>query len=91
MKHIKLAPYYPATSGCAERSVRTFKTTMKKLEDIESISDRLRTFLFQYCITPQFFIGKSTAQLRMNRKLSNKLNIIEPDVDSSKVSHPINS
>ena len=64
---------------------------MKKLKDIESISDRLRTFLLQYCITPQSFIGKSPAQLRMNRKLNKKLNIIKPDADSSEVSHPINS
>ena len=91
MKHIKSVPYHPATSGCAERSVRTFETTMKKLKDIESISDRLRTFLLQYCITPQSFIGKSPAQLRMNRKLNKKLNIIKPDADSSEVSHPINS
>ena len=64
---------------------------MKKLKDIESISDRLRTFLLQYCITPQSFIGKSPAQLRMNRKLNKKLNIIKPDADSSEVSHLINN
>ena len=91
MKHIKLAPFYPAINGCAERSVRTFKTTMKKLKDIESISDRLRTFLLQYCITQQSFIGKSPARLFMNKKLNKKLNIIKPDADSSEVSHPINS
>ena len=68
IKHIKSAPYHPAPSGCARGSVRTFKTTMKKLKDIESISDRLRTFLLQYCITPQSFIGKSPAQRLMNKK-----------------------
>ena len=91
MKHIKSAPHHTGTNGCAERAVRTFKPTMKKLKDIESMSGRLRTFLFQYCITLSSVIGKSPAELLMNRKLNKKLNIIKPDADSSEVSHPENS
>ena len=40
---------------------------MKKLKDIESMSDRLQMFLFQYCITPQPMIGKSPAELLTNK------------------------
>ena len=72
---------------CAERAVRTFKTAMKKLKDIESMSDRLQIILFQYCIIPQSITGKSPAELLMNRKFINKLNIIKPDDDISKVNH----
>ena len=43
---MKSAPYHPAANGRAERAVRTLKTTMKKLKDTESMSDRLLTFLF---------------------------------------------
>ena len=67
MKHIKSASYHPANNKCAERAVRTFKTMMKKLKDIESMSDRLQMFLFQYCITPQSMIGKSPAELLTNK------------------------
>ena len=91
IKHIKSAPYHPSTNGCAERAVRTFKTTMKKLTDITSMSEKLQTFLFQYRIIPQSITGKSPAELLMNRKLSNELNIIKPDADSHKVNYPINS
>ena len=45
------------------------------------MSDRLRTFLFQYRITPQAIACKSPAELLMNRKLNNKLNIIKLDAD----------
>ena len=89
IKHIKSALYHPATNGCAESGIRTFKTTMKKLKNIESMSDRLRTFLCQYSITPQSITSKSPVELLMNRKLNNKLNI-KPDADSSEVSHPTN-
>ena len=60
---------------------------MKKLKDMESMSDRLQMILFQYCIIPQFITGKSPAELLMNRKFINKLNIIKPDDDISKVNH----
>ena len=45
------------------------------------MSDRLRTFLFQYRITPQAIACKSPAELLMNRKLNNKLKIIKLDAD----------
>ena len=47
MKHIKSAPYHPAANICAEIAVRILKTMMKKLKDIEFMSDRLQMFLFQ--------------------------------------------
>ena len=64
---------------------------MKKLTDITSLTEKLQTFLFQYRITPQSITGKSPAELLMNRKLNNKLNIIKPDADSYKANYPINS
>ena len=87
IKPIKSPPYNSATNGCAKRAVMIFKTTMKKLKDIESMSDRLQMFLFQCRITPQSITGKSPAKLLMKRKL-NKLSIIKSDAHSSEVSHP---
>ena len=91
MKHIKSAHFRPATNECAEKAARTFKVTTKKLKDIQSMSERLRTFLFQYCITPLSITGKSSVELFMNRKLNNKLNVMKPDEDSSEVNRSLNS
>ena len=72
--HIKSAPYDPATNGCTEIIVRTFKNTFRKMEWSGSLNEKLNTFLFTYKIT----------ELLMNRKLNSKFNIIKPGADLNK-------
>ena len=82
--HIKSAPYHPTTNGCADRLVRTFKNTFRKLEGSGSIYEKIKTVLFTYWITPQSTTGISPAKLLMDRKLNLKLNITKQGAELSK-------
>ena len=71
--HVKSTPYHPATNECAERLVRTFKNTFRKIEGSGSLNEKLNTFFLTYKITAQSTTGISPAELLVNRKLNSKL------------------
>lgn len=80
-KHIRCAPYHPASNGLAERGVQTFKEAMKKTEgDMET---RFARFLFQYRITPHSTTGQSPAELLLGRHPRSRLDLMLPDVGAS--------
>ena len=73
IRHIKTAPYHPASNGLAERAVQTFKSGMKKLT-IGSLETRVARFLFTYRITPQTTTGSSPSELLLGHRLRRPLN-----------------
>ena len=79
IKHLKSAPYHPASDGLAERSVQIFKRGMKKMK-VGSLTDRIARVLFNYRITPQTTTGLSPAELLMGRRLSLRLDLMVPSV-----------
>ena len=82
VKHLKTAPYHPATNGLAERAVQTFKTAMKKSASEGNIDTRLARFLFHYRTTPNSTTGVSPAELLMGRKLKTHLDKLRPNLAS---------
>ena len=77
-KHVRSAPYHPATNGLAERAVQTVKEALKKtLGDIDT---RLSRFLFQYRLTPYSTTGQSPAKLLLGRTPRSHLDFLFPDV-----------
>ena len=51
IKHIKVAPYHPASNGQAERAMRAFKEGFQKMKS-GSIQTKLSQFLLSYRTTP---------------------------------------
>ena len=62
IRHIRTAPYHPASNGLAERAVQTFEEGMKKMNG-GSVETRVSRFLARYRITPQTSTGVSPAEL----------------------------
>ena len=71
MKHIRSAPYHPATNGLAEGFVQTFKQVFQSAREEEStIEAKLAHFLISYRNAPHATTGESPA----------KMDAVKPDV-----------
>ena len=79
IKHIKSAPYHPATNGAVERFIQTFKIAMKMNTHL-SVSHRLDNFLLAYRTTPHVTTNAASASLFLNRHLRTRLTLLRPEV-----------
>ena len=79
IRHIRTAPYHPASNGLAERAVQTFKEGMKKMSG-GSVETRVSRFLARYRITPQTSTGVSPAELLLGRKPRSRLDLVYPEI-----------
>ena len=77
IRHVKSAPYHPASNGQAERAVQTFKENMKK-QSKDSLNTRIARFLFSYRITPHTTTGTSPAELLFGRLPRSHLDLLKP-------------
>ena len=79
IRHVRTAPYHPASNGLAERAVQTVKEGLRKQKE-GSIQARVNWFLFQYRITPHSSTGKPPAELLMGRQLRSHLDLMHPQL-----------
>ena len=82
VKHIRSAPFHPATNGLAERFVQTFKHSMKFSVETISMQHRLDAFLLMSRNTPHSTTKESLAMLFMRHKLRSRLDLLKPNVAS---------
>ena len=64
IKHIRCAPYHPATNGLVERFVQTFKQGMRASKSNKSISSRPANFLLAYRTARHTTKGQSLDKVR---------------------------
>ena len=79
IKHIKSAPYHPATNGLAERAVGIFKQFMRKANH-GTVEEKIARFLLQYRVTPHSTTGVPPAQLLMKRQIKTRLDLLKPNL-----------
>ena len=82
VKHIRCAPYYPASNGIAERFVQAFKRAMKTgAGDGQTVTQRLSNFLLTYRCTPHATTGEAPCNLFMGRRLRTRLDLLRPSCE----------
>ena len=83
VKHIRVAPYHPASNGAAERMVQTFKHSwIASRKDNLSVEQRIATFLLTYRSTPHASTGRTPARLFLQRELRTRFSLLRPDAAS---------
>jgi hypothetical protein len=76
---IHSAPYHPASNGQAERAVRVFKNSLKKLEGGD-LQEKMNRLLFHHRTTPHTTTGKCPAELLLGRRVRTHLDIMRPNM-----------
>lgn len=79
IRHIRTAPFHPASNGLAERAVQTVKEGLKRMTG-GSLSTRLSRFLFKYRLTPQTTTARTPAEMLMGRRPKSRLDLLRPDL-----------
>ena len=70
IKHIRCAPYHPASNGLAERFVQSLKMALKaSVHDGGSLQRRVLNFLLNYRSTPHATTGVSPSSLFLHRQI----------------------
>ena len=84
IRHIRCAPYHPASNGLAERFVRSFKEAMKAAKhDGLSLNHSLENFLFTYRTIPHATTHQSPSSLFLGRNLRSRLDLLKPNLQEA--------
>ena len=82
VKHLRVAPYHPASNGLAERMVQTFKQAMRRSRnDGIPFQHRLANFLLKYRTTPHTTTNIAPCELLMGRVLRTRLDMLRPNLE----------
>ena len=82
VRHIRSAPYYPASNGQVERLVQTCKQALKAGKDSGlSLAHRLSNFLISYRSTRHSTTGQSPSVLFLRRRIRTRLDLLKPDAE----------
>ena len=81
VKHIRSAPYHPATNGAVERLVQTVKRALRTSHDAGiPFEQSLASFLLRYRTTAHATTGVAPRTLMFGRDLRTRLHLLTPDL-----------
>ena len=78
VKHIRSAPYYPASNGAAECLVQTIKQAVH--QNGIPLERTLASFLLRYRTTPHAATGVAPSSLMFGRIIRTRLDLLMPEV-----------
>ena len=84
VKHIRSAPYHPASNGAVERFIQTFKQSMRagnRGSTNLTLHHRIANFLLTYRSTPHATTNQSPASLFLQRQLRTRFSLITPSIE----------
>ncbi|XP_033114378.1 uncharacterized protein K02A2.6-like [Anneissia japonica] len=88
IRHLKSAPYHPATNGLAERFLQSFKAALKSAKGGRSdVKQKLPNFLLAYRNAEHSTTGISPAIMFIGRQLRTRLDCIKPDLQEKVIKH----
>ena len=80
IKHVRSAPYHPASNGLAERFIQSLKQSLRASRDSgRSLCQRLSSYLLTYRSTAHATTGVSPAKLMLQRDLRTRFSFLIPD------------
>ena len=83
IKHIKSAPYHPATNGLVERFVQSLKQALKtNISSGRPLSHRLSNFLLTYRSSPHATTGVTPCSLFLKRQIRTRFDLLKPNQES---------
>lgn len=82
IKHVKSAPYHPASNGLAERFIQSLKQSLRaSVNDGRSLSQRISTYLLTYRTTAHSTTGVPPCKLFVQRDLRTRFTLLQPDTE----------
>ena len=79
IRHIRVAPYHPASNGLAENMVKNMKRALLNSKGEGMIQKNLDNFLLRYWITPHSTTGKTPSELLLKRKIRSVFDLLRPE------------
>ena len=82
IKHIRTAPYHPASNGLAERFVQSLKQSLKTTSNSgHSLNYRVSNYLLSYRSTPHATTGVAPCTLFLKRNLRTRFDLLRPSCE----------
>ena len=81
IRHVKTAPYRPASNGLAERYVKEVKYALRRANG-GNMTVKLAKWLISYRSTPNATTGVTPASMMFGREVKTRLQLLKPDLEN---------